>query len=85
MSYESYNAFATAVKNEIQELDYEQQLGILTIVVSAMNRLKKSPVKTERKRSAAEIVDSLTGIIPCDGPLSIKDIRNERLSARYGV
>ena len=85
MSYESYNAFATAVKNEIQELDYEQQLGILTIVVSAMNRLKKSPVKTERKRSAAEIVDSLTGIIPCDEPLSIKDIRNERLSARYGV
>ena len=37
MSYEAYNKFATAFKNEIQEFDYEQQLEILTIVVSAMN------------------------------------------------
>ena len=37
MSFEAYNKFATAVKEEMQSLNYEEQLGILTIVVNAMN------------------------------------------------
>lgn len=40
MAYESYTTFAQKVKSEIQKLDYEEQLGILTIVVEAMNKKK---------------------------------------------
>lgn len=41
MSYEAYNEFATAVKEEMPLLNYEEQLGILTIVVNAMSSKKK--------------------------------------------
>lgn len=40
MAHESYTTFAQKVKSEIQKLDYEEQLGILTIVVEAMNKKK---------------------------------------------
>lgn len=42
MSFEAYNKFATAVKEEMSLLNYEEQLGILTIVVNAMNSRKKN-------------------------------------------
>ena len=52
MSYDSYNKFATAVKEEISQLDYEQKLEILTIVVSALhNENKSSPAEKFLKLS----------------------------------
>ncbi len=46
MSYETYSKFATAVKEEMPLLDYQQQLEILTIVVSAMKSQKENQPKT---------------------------------------
>ena len=51
MSYEAYNAFATAVQEEMQRLDYEEQLGILTIVVTAMNNKKKQVPAMSREEN----------------------------------
>ncbi|MBP3709104.1 MAG: hypothetical protein J6I73_01655 [Treponema sp.] len=42
MSDLAYTAFATTVQAGIEELDYEQQVGILQIVISAMSRRKES-------------------------------------------
>ena len=60
MSYEAYNVFATAVKNEISRLDYEQQLGILTIVVEAMNQKKRT--KSD-KEETLQMFNELSGCI----------------------
>lgn len=51
MSFEAYNKFATAVKEEMSLLNYEEQLGILTIVVNAMNSRKKMNLLFLMKKS----------------------------------
>ena len=66
MSYDAYNEFATAVKTEMSLLDYEQQLEILTIVVSAIkNNKKNTPAEKFLKlswdgnESAEEILENI--------------------------
>ena len=66
MSYDAYNEFATAVKTEMSLLDYEQQLEILTIVVSAIkNNNKNTPAEKFLKlsldgnESAEEILENI--------------------------
>ena len=49
---------------------------------SYVEKLQSSAKKF--KRSASEIVDSLTGIISLSEPMTMKDIREERLSHKYG-
>ena len=46
MGHEAYNKFATAVKEEMPLLNREQQLEILTIVVTAMNAQNANQPKT---------------------------------------
>ena len=50
-----------------------------------INQFKKSSRKVAKKRSVSEVVNSLTGIISSTEPLSIKDIRAERLAEKYGI
>ena len=76
----SFNALA----QEVQSLPEELQNSIEMYALFVINQFKKSSKKAEKKRSASEIVDSLTGIISLSEPMTMKDIREERLSYKYG-
>lgn len=81
MSYEAYNAFATAVQKEMQRLDYEEQLGILTIVVTAMNN-KKKQVPAMSREEKLSLFEKFKGSmkVPAD-----YDARKKYLDERYGI
>lgn len=81
MSYEAYNAFAATVQNEIQQLDYEEQLGILTIVVTAMNNKKKQvpAMSREEKLTLFKKFKESMKI------LADYDARKKYLDERYGI
>ncbi len=76
----SFNSLA----QEVQSLPAELQNSIEMYALFVINQFKKSSQKNVKKRSASEIVDSLTGIISTSEPLTIKDIRAERLGQKYG-
>ena len=84
MSYEAYNAFATAVKEEMQSLNYEEQLGILSIVVNAMNDRKKteSVISNEEKLS---LFEKFKGSMKVGDDFNAKKELMDALDKRYGV
>lgn len=84
MSFEAYNKFATAVKEEMSLLNYEEQLGILTIVVNAMNSRKKSepPISNEEKVS---LYEKFKGSMKVEADFDAKKELMESLDERYGV
>lgn len=84
MSYEAYNAFATAVKEEMQLLNYEEQLGILSIVVNAMNGRKKaeSVISNEEKLS---LFEKFKGSMKVGDDFNAKKELMDALDKRYGV
>ena len=84
MSYEAYTAFAEKVENEIQTLDYEQQMGILTIVISAMNK-KKQPVPTMSKEESLRLFEKFTGSLKVPTDFDPKKEYLEYLDERYGL
>ena len=73
-----------ALEKQVQALPQELQNSIEMYALFVINQFKNSMQKNEKKKSASEIVNSLTGIISSPEPLSIKDIREERLSEKYG-
>ena len=83
MSYEAYNTFANAVQTEMQQLNYEQQLGILTIVVSVMNQRKRQSIPMSREEKMA-LFDEFTGCIKCDKQIDCRNEYLEYLDERYG-
>lgn len=72
------------LEKQVQALPQELQNSIEMYALFVINQFKNSMQKNEKKKSASEIVNSLTGIISSPEPLSIKDIREERLSEKYG-
>ena len=73
-----------ALEKEVQRLPLELQ-NIEMYALFVINQFKKSSRKVAKKRSVSEVVNSLTGIISSTEPLSIKDIRAERLAEKYGI
>ena len=73
------------LEKEVQSLPVELQNNIEMYALFVINSFKQSSAKTTKKRSASEIIENLTGIISNPTPLTIKDIRSERLSAKYGI
>lgn len=73
-----------ALEKQVQSLPIELQNSIEMYALFVINQFKNSQIKTEKKKSASEIVDKLTGIISVQEPLTIKDIREERLHEKYG-
>ena len=73
------------LEKEIQSLPVDLQNNIEMYALFVINQFKKASCKPERKRSAEEILKSLTGIISSPTPLTIKDIRAERISQKYEV
>ena len=72
------------LEKQVQALPQELQNSIEMYALFVINQFKNSMQKNEKKKSASEIVNSLTGIISSPESLSIKDIREERLSEKYG-
>ena len=72
------------LEKQVQALPPELQNSIEMYALFVINQFKNSMAKNEKKKSASEIVNSLTGIISSSEPLTIKDIREERLSQKYG-
>lgn len=77
MKNDSYNKFATAVKTEIQELNYEQQLNILSIVIAAMSKNSPSNFSSisEQIMSQKEKMDLFEKF---NGSLKVSDNFNEK-------
>ncbi len=84
MSRDEYTAFATKVRTEIQNFNYEEQLGILTIVVSAMNQ-KKKPKPKMSKEETMQLFNELNGCIKNVKNIDAKKEYLEYLDERYGV
>ncbi|MBP5158008.1 MAG: hypothetical protein ILP18_09085 [Treponema sp.] len=84
MSHEAYNAFATTVRDEMQRLDYEEQLGILTIVVTAMNDRKKQAPAMSREEKL-KLFNELNGCIKATENIDARKEYLEYLDERYGV
>ena len=74
-----------ALENEVLSLPVELQNSIEMYAQFVINTYKNSSIKVSKKRSASDVIASLTGIISSSTPLSIKDIREERLSSKYGI
>ena len=74
-----------ALEEQVQALPQELQNSIEMYALFVINQFKSSLAKNEKKQSASEIVNSLTGIISSPEPITIKDIREERLSQKYGL
>ena len=73
------------LEKEVQSLPIELQNNIEMYALFVINSFKQSSAKAVKKRSASEVIENLTGIISNQTPLTMKDIRSERLSARYGI
>ena len=73
-----------ALEKEVQSLPLELQNSIEMYALFVIEQFKKSSQKTERKQTAAEIVQGLTGIVKTETPFTMKDIRSERISKKYG-
>ncbi|MBR6296878.1 MAG: hypothetical protein IKR40_10440 [Treponema sp.] len=84
MTYETYNKFATAVKEEMQSLNYEEQLGILTIVVNAMNSKKREPHAMSKDEKLALFEKFKGSMVVGEGFDARKELM-ESLDKRYGV
>ena len=74
-----------ALENEVQSLPVELQNSIEMYAQFVINTYKNSSVKVSKKRSASDVIANLTGIISSSAPLTLKDIREERLSSKYGI
>ncbi len=84
MSDVAYAAFATTVKNGIDGLNYEQQFGILQIVISAMNRKKvRNPLMT--REESLRLFDKFTGSMKVPQDFDAKKEYLEYLDERYGL
>ena len=73
-----------ALKDEVQTLPLELQNNIEMYALFVIDQFRKSSQKPERKQTAAEIIHGLTGIIKTDIVLTMRDIRAERISGKYG-
>ena len=83
MGYDAYNKFATAVKEEMPLLDYQQQLEILTIVVSAMNGKKKNlPEMSQEKKLA--LFEKFKGSLKVPANFDARNEYLDYLDERYG-
>ena len=73
------------LEKEVQSLPIELQNSIEMYALFVINSFKQSSAKAMKRRPALEVIESLTGIISNPTPLTMKDIRLERLSSRYGL
>ena len=73
------------LEKQVSTLPVELQNSIEMYALFVINTFNQTSKKTEKKLSASAVLDKLTGIISTSVPLSIKDIRDERLSGKYGV
>ena len=83
MSYENYAAFADAVKANIAELDYEQQLGILTIVINTMND-KKQNTSVLSKQDSLKLFARFKGSMKVAPDFDANAEKLSYLDERYG-
>lgn len=73
------------LEKQVQSLPQELQNSIEMYALFVINQFKNASAKNEKKRSASEIIESLTGILEGQTPLTMKEVRAERLKERYGV
>ena len=85
MSYDSYAKFATTVQTEIQELDYEQQFSILSIIVNAMNQKRQERITGMSKEQKLALFNELTGSIKGVEKIDYKKEYLDYLDEKYGV
>lgn len=85
MSYDSYAKFATTVQTEIQELDYEQQFSILSIIVNAMNQKRQERITGMTKEQKLALFNELTGSIKGVEKIDYKKEYLDYLDEKYGV
>ncbi|MBQ8678720.1 MAG: hypothetical protein IJ530_03050 [Treponema sp.] len=73
------------LEKQVQSLPQELQNSIEMYALFVINQFKNASKKNEKKRSASEIIENLTGILEEHAPLTMKEVRAERLKERYGV
>ena len=73
------------LEKQVRSLPQELQNSIEMYALFVINQFKNASAKNEKKRSASEIIESLIGILEGQTPLTMKEVRMERLKERYGV
>ena len=84
MTVENYTAFASSVEAKVQEMDIEQQLDILSIVISAMNRKNKTNRRVSREKTMS-LFEKFTGSMKVPANFNSKQELLDSLDERYGV
>lgn len=84
MTVQDYAAFVSSFEAEVMEMDIEQQLDILSIVVSAMNRKKKTNQGMSREESLA-LFEKFTGSMNVPADFDYKQELLDALDERYGT
>lgn len=69
-----------ALEKELKELPAELQNNIEMYALFVINTFKHSSANATKKQSASKIIENLTGIISNPTPLTMNDIRSERIS-----
>ncbi len=72
------------LEKQLRSLPQELQNSIEMYAIFVINQFKNASKKSEKK-SASEIIESLTGILEGQAPLTMKEVRAERLKERYRV
>lgn len=73
------------LEKEINSLPLSLQQDIESYAVSVIERYKRNSNEAQKRRNVSDILDKLTGIISGSSKVSIREIRSERLSEKYGV
>ena len=72
------------LEKELQNLPQELQNSIEMYALFVIQQYKNACRKNEKKKSASSVIESLTGILEGVPPVTMKEIRAERLSRTYG-
>lgn len=71
----------SVLEKQVQELPVELQKRIEMYALFVIDQYKNS-CPSHNRRPVAELLDSLTGIIPDSESMSLGEIRSERLSGK---
>lgn len=79
----SFDVLEKELQNLPQELQNSIEMYALFVIQQYKNACRKNE-KKEKKESASAVIESLTGILEGVPPVTMKEIRAERLSRTYG-
>lgn len=84
MSQEVYTAFTDTFRVQVRDFSYEQQLGVLSIILAALNETKKGKPRMS-KEERLNLFHKFTGSLHVPADFDPREEYLSYLDERYGV